>query len=869
MGKQSDGNRKRGQLKIYLGMAAGVGKTYSMLSDARNDLARGYEVVIGYLEAHGRVETEELAVGMEKLPLREQDYRGVTVREFDLDGALARSPEFLLVDELAHTNADGSRHSKRWQDVAELLAAGINVRTTVNIQHLESLRDVVAQVTGVFVQETVPDSFLDSADEVELVDLPPEELHKRLQEGKVYVPEKIEQAMGGFFKKSNLLALRELSLRHTAERVDAQMREARTYQRVTESWHARERILVCIAPNRMAPRVVRAAKRLAANLHADLIAATVDSPRQSGLNERSRAQLDAALTLAETLGARTVSLAGEDIVEEVLRYSRAENITTIVVGKPIRKRWKQFVAGSMVDALIRESGEIDILVITGAEEHGTDLFVRRKQEPTPLKNYAVTLAAVLGATGLGQLMFPLFDSANIVMVYLLVVAAISISFGRNESALAAVLSVALFDFCFVHPTGTFAVSDAQYLVTFGIMLLVSLLISSMNLRLKSHSLSISKRERDTAALYELSRQLASSRKKEEMADVAARHVADLAGCHVGIYSKDEAGKPILIGSSEGADPTGEKELGVVGWVLDNGQAAGSGTDTLAGSEGFYLPLTNPNGCFGAIGLTPKVGTALEIPNRHLLESVANQLATSLDRAQLAKASHESSVNVEREKLRSNLLSSVSHDLRTPLASIEGAASGLAEQSDLSERSRTLALTVVEESQRMGRLVRDLLDMSRFEGGGVTLNLDWQSLEELIGSAIERTRRLLPESIITEIPSTLPPIMVDGVFVEQVFVNLLENAVAHGGKDVHVWVKASLTGDSIVIAFSDDGKGLPAGEEQAIFEKFRKRGGSGFGLGLAICQAVMTSHGGTIRAQNREGGGAEFILTFPLSNSENP
>lgn len=855
--------KKRGRLKVYLGMAAGVGKTYSMLSDARADVSRGFDVVIGYLEAHGRSETEALADGIERLPLHEQDHRGIVVYEFDIDAALARHPGVLLVDELAHTNAPGGRHIKRWQDIVELLESGIDVRTTVNIQHVESLRDVVAQITTVVVQETVPDSFFDLADEIELVDLPPEELHKRLEEGKVYIPEKVEQALTGFFKKSNLLALRELALRHTAERVDEEMRQTRTLLDVREPWHAKERILVCLAPNRMAPRVVRAAKRLATNLHSELVAVSVESPRQSGVSERGRAQLESAIALAESLGAMTVSLSGEDIVAEVLRYAQAENVTTIVVGKPVRKRWREIVFGSVVDSLIRASGEIDILVITGAEEQGTELLVRRKPEPSRWTGHAVALTIVAASTGIGFLMVDRFDLANIVMVYLLGVAYVSVRHGRRESLVATILSVALFDLCFVSPRGTFAVSDAQYLVTFAIMLVVALLISTLTFRLKEQSQASSKRERETAALYELSRQLASSRKREDMAVSSARKAGEIAGCDAAVFIRDENGTPALLAPSRSMFESAPNEVAVVQWVFDNVRPAGRGTDTLAGAMGMYVPLQGSTSCVGVLALGLGGSGSLESGGRHMIEAIANQLALALDRTEHAKESHEASLRVEREKLRSSLLSSVSHDLRTPLASIEGAASGLAQLDELSPRARDLASTVVDESERMSKLVRNLLDMTRFEGGGVELNLDWQSLEELVGSALLRTDNLFDRPVQIEIPPDLPLLKLDGVLVEQVFVNLLENAARHAGREAHVTITAATKIDGVEVTLYDDGPGLPTGELEFLFEKFQKRSGNGFGLGLAICRAVMVAHGGSILAHNRDEGGAEFVLQFPI------
>ncbi len=856
----------RGRLKIYLGMAAGVGKTYSMLSDARADIERGLDVAIGYVQPHGRRETESLSEGIEQIPLQQLDHRGVKVLEFNIDEALNRHPQILLVDELAHTNAPGSRHAKRWQDVQELLESGIDIRTTVNIQHIESLRDVVAQITGVFVQETVPDAFFDQADEIELIDLPPEELHQRLQEGKVYVPEKIEQALTGFFKRGNLLALRELALRHTAERVDEEMRKARTLQKSTESWRTKERILVCVAPNRMALRVVRAARRLASNLHADWFAVSVDSPRQGTASERNRQYLDSAMTLAESLGAKTATLAGEDIVSEVLRYAREENVTTIIVGKPIRRRWRELLFGSVVDSLIRASGEIDVLVITGAEELGTSLIVRRQSIQSGWRGYVFALGMVALSTAIGFGMLDRFDPANIVMVYLLGVTITSASYGRNESLLAATLSVLAFDICFVHPRGTLAVSDAQYLLTFGIMLVVSLMISSLTQRLKEQSASASHRERNTATLYDLSRQLASLRNKEEMAQVARDKAMNIAGAPVAVLAFDGEGSLDALAPSLSGFEREPNELAVGAWVADQGKPAGKTTNTLAGARGLNLPLLGSEGTLGALSIDFQNISTLDTARRHLLEAIASQLAGALERAQFAQESHDSALRVESESLRSDLLSAVSHDLRTPLASIEGSASALVEQPELSETSHELAQTVLEESERMGRLIRNLLDMTRVQGA-LELNLDWYGVDELIGEAVVRTQPLFEHLVDVELSSDSLLLKVDGVLIQQVFVNILENAARHAGRSARVKISVGTKSGYAMIDIEDDGPGIPEGSEEAIFDRFHRQGTSGFGLGLAICKAAVEAHRGRISAQRGTTRGACFHIELPLSEAE--
>ena len=647
----------KGRLKIFLGMAAGVGKTYSMLSDAQDANQRGLDIVIGYLEFHGRKETESMATGLEILPTRKIEHRGVTLTEFDIDGALARKPEIILVDELAHTNAPDSRHTKRFQDIEELLDAGITVWTTVNIQHIESLRDVVAQVTGVFVQETVPDSFIERAEEIELVDIPPEQLQQRLHDGKVYVSEKIDQALQGFFKKGNLLALRELALRHTADRVDQDLRKVRGKGSEAEPWHTSERILVCVAPNRMAQKVVRAARRLANSLHAELIAVTVSSSRQFRVGVQAQAEMDAAMRLAEELGSRTVTLAGDDIVAELVAFARSENATTIVMGKPVRQRWKEIVFGSVVDHTVRHSGNIDVLIITGDEDSGTPLRKMKRDTKWSWRGIGEAVLIVGLATVFGHYIGNEVRHANIIMLYLLGVAAVSVRHGRQESLLSAVLSVAAFNFFFVPPIHTFAVSDVQNVLTFGVMLAVAILISSLTIKLKEQSQAASERERNTATLYQLSRKLAGTRSKSEMADFATKKIRSLLGVDSAVFRTTSTGEFKLLAASENGFESSEKEQAVAKWVIDHGKPAGAGTDTLSGSTGSYVPMVGSQGTFGALGV--HLGTRdLDTSQRHMVEGVASLLATALERAQYAKASHVSALRAETERMRGDLLSAV-------------------------------------------------------------------------------------------------------------------------------------------------------------------------------------------------------------------
>lgn len=851
---------RRGRLKIYLGMAAGVGKTYGMLVEGQDAKRRGLDVVIGYLEPHGRAETEALAEGLEQLPQLELAHRGINLREFDVDAALARQADLLLVDELAHTNQPGSRHAKRWQDIEELILAGQNVVTTVNIQHIESLRDVVAQITGVFVQETVADAFFEKADEIELVDVPPEQLHQRLREGKVYGQEKVDQALLGFFKRSNLLALRELALRHTAERVDEDLRKAREDQAQEDGWHASERILVSVAPNRMAYRVVRSAKRLAASLHADLLAVAVESSRQRGNSAENREHQENAMVLAEKLGAKTANLVGDDIVAEVIEYARKKNVSTILMGKPVRPRWKEILFGSVVDSMIRRSGDIDVLVITGTEVEGTPIFRRPTPRPSDWRGFAEAISAVIVCTGIGSLMMGALPLANIVMTYLVGVVLVSMRHGTRESLFCALGSICTFNYFFVPPRFTFAVSDVGYIFTFGVMLFVSLILSGLTARLKETSRLMSQRERTTAALYDLSRSLAESRKREEMVLLAARKTHEMLGRPTAILGKFDGAISVLSSSStmfEHAD----NELAVASWVVDHARPAGASTETLAGAKGIYVPIIGSDEVLGAIGIELAPGTALDTARRNLLEAIANQLAGALERAQFAKASHLASLHAEKEQMRSDLLSGVSHDLRTPLASIEGSAAILASRESLSPKDRELAETIREQSEHMARLIQNLLDMTRVQGA-VDLSLDWQNLEDLASNAIDRTQALFRHRVTLIAPPEPLVARVDGVLLEQVLVNLLENAARHAGDDPHVSVSVEATENHARIRVSDDGPGIREQDRDRIFERFQKGPSTGFGLGLAICKAAVEAHGGTISADSGAAG-ATFTISLPL------
>ena len=863
-----------GKLKVFFGANPGVGKTYAMLEAAHEQRRDGVDIVIGIVETHGRVETQALVKGLEVVPRRSIEHRGTLLQEFDLDAVLSRRPTVILIDELAHSNAPGMRHAKRWQDVQELLKAGITVYTTVNVQHLESLNDVVAQITGVRVRETVPDSILERADDVELIDLSPDDLLQRLKDGKVYVPEQIQHAIHNFFAKGNLIALRELALRRTAERVDQQMEVYRRDHAVVRTWPAAETIMVCVNMKPRGPRLIRAARQMAADLHAKWIAVYVQLPRHLGLPQTERDRLVQTLRLAEQLGAETITLTGENVACEILSYARSRNATKIIVGKPVRALWKEWIFGSVVSDLVHQSGEIDIYVITGTGDERQPAVRRTPQTAGDLSGYAYGIAGVLIATVIDWLMFPYFAAANLIMMYLIAVIVIAIRCGRGPSVFASVLSVAAFDFFFVPPYFTFAVSDAQYLLTFGVMLVVALVISNLAVRLQQQAELARHRERRTGVLYAMSRDLATHRGTGMLAQLAAKHLSDVFDAHAAIFLADAEKRVQLQRGKLLFFELNPKESGVAQWVYDHHERAGLGTDTLPGASALYLPLVASSGAIGVVAVRPKDPALLLDPEHlHLLESLVNQVALAIERTRLSDEAQQAHVAAEAERMRSAILSSVSHDLRTPLATISGAASSLAEgREELNAADRRdLARSIYREADRLDRLLKNLLDMMRLEARAVRLNKEWHSLDEIIGAALARLEgRLEGHAVSTAFPTDLPLVFVDGVLFEQVVINLVENAVKYTPLRSTMDLSASVGDHEVIVEVADRGPGIPPGEESRIFDKFY-RGKSaregGVGLGLTICRGIVEAHGGRIWVENRPGGGALFQFTIPLSEKQ--
>ncbi|WP_437283241.1 sensor histidine kinase KdpD [Sorangium sp. So ce375] len=874
--REEEERERKGKLKIFFGAAPGVGKTYAMLKAARSLRDDEIDVVVGWVETHGRAETEALLDDpprLPRLPAIEVEHRGRTLRDFDLEAALRRRPKLLVVDELAHTNAPGLRHPKRWQDVMDLLDAGIDVYTTVNVQHVESLNDVVAQVTGVVVRETVPDSMIERADEIELIDLPPDDLLERLREGKVYLSEQIERAASSFFRKGNLIALRELALRRTAERVDDQMRGYMRAHGIQKTWAVAERIVVCVGPSPMSARLIRATRRMAGSLKAEWHAIYVQTPAQTRLSQTDRERVDRNLALAERLGATTVQLHGAQVAAEVLRYAKRHNVSKIVVGKPTHPRWKDLVYGSLLDDLVRQSGGIDVYVIQGADDAARPepgLPARRPRRPLP---YVWSACVVALCTLVSWLMHPFSDLANLIMVYLLGVVIIASRFGIAPSVFASVLGVAAFDFFFVKPYLTFVVSDLRYLLTFAIMLSVALVIASLTVRIRRQVESASDREQRTAALYAMSRELTSLRGIDRLSLAAARHVGEVFAADAAVLLPGADGRlAARAGTAEGLAAS-EQELAVAAWAYAHGKPAGAGTDTLPSAGAMHLPLQGSSGPIGVLSVRPRQpSSSLDLSRRELLGAFATQTALALERALLAREAQRAQLRAQAEELRNTLLSSVSHDLRTPLATITGAAGALLDDGDGEAAldpaaRRDLTQTVLEEAQRLERLVRNLLDMTRLESGALAVKKEWLPLEEVVGAALNRVEEHLAGRPITiELDRATGLVPMDGVLIEQVLINLLENALKYSPAGSPIAIRGFTEGSVAMLEIKDRGLGIGEGEEELVFEKFyrgRGHGRQGLGLGLTICRGIVAAHGGRITAENRPHGGAIFRVTLPI------
>lgn len=868
--EREEARQRRGRLKIFFGMCAGVGKTYCMLEAAQRLQREGVDVVAGYVVTHGRAETEALLEGIPLLPRRAVDYRGLSIEEFDLDGALARRAAVTLVDELAHTNVEGSRHAKRYQDVLELLDNGQSVYTTLNVQHLESQADVVEQITGVRVRETVPDSILDRADEIELVDIPPEELLKRLAEGKVYLGEKAERAAENFFKREHLSALREMALHHVARLVDYELRDYLRGKNISGPWKTQERLLVAVSPSPYSEYLIRWTRRMAFNLKAPWIALYIE--KQKDLSPRAREILARNQNLARELGAEVLSTVDEDVVAGLIRTAQRQNITQIIVGKPLQRYLTDFInGGNLVERLIRASGDIEIHVVNQPDVHrtrsvawGMDLSRR-----APLRDYLLALGSILSMTLVCWFLVGIVGYWTIALLYFLAVTVLAVAVGRGPVLLAAGLSALLWNFLFIPPLFTFRIARVEDAMMFGMYFFIALFVGGLTSRLTTKEQALRGREDRITALYDLSKTLGNAHTVEDVATGVVSYLEDYCSAAVALFLADADGR-----LSAEAFPAGKlvvlpKERGVVEWCFHNRKPAGRFTQTLPQADAHYMPLVTPGRVVGVLGIRLTGVTALSLEMETFLTNVAYQAGIHIERENLHRLGRQADLVAESERLSNVLINSISHELRTPLTTIAGAASGLMDETIAAseETRRALAAEIQTASERLNRLVANLLDMSRLETGMLKLNRQRYDVGDLVAVVLRRLEgELTDRPVRVRVADDLPLVSMDFTLMEQALFNVVYNAVAHTPAGAGIAIEAHARGGHAVIAVRDEGPGLDPGDIASVFEKFQRGAGAktgGTGLGLSISKGVVEAHNGTIAAANDPAGGAVFTVTLPI------
>ena len=870
----------RGRLKIFLGAAPGVGKTYEMLMSGRARKADGIDVIIGVVETHGRAETEALTAGLEIIPRAQMVYRGHQLEEMDIDAVLARKPQLVLVDELAHTNAPGSRHPKRYQDVEEILARGIDVYTTLNIQHVESLNDVVAQITRIRVRETVPDSIIDRADDIELIDLTPGDLIKRLNEGKIYLPKTAKRAIRNYFSPGNLTALRELALRRTAQRVDEQLLSHMRAHAIEGPWAAGDRILVAVDDSPRSISLVRYARRLADRLRAPWAAIHIETARSAGLADDAKDRLATALRLAEQLGGETITIPGQSVAEDIVRYASAHNFTQIVAGKSIKSRWRELIEGSIARELVRLSGAIDIHITAGAEhENGSasrKINTAQHKTTPDVTPYLIGMAMTGIALVSGLLLDQFLDVRSIALVFVVGVLGVAVTLGLWPALFASVVSAFAYNFFFLSPLYTLSIADPESVVALVFFLFVSVIASNLASRVQRQAAAARQRARMTEDLHLFSKKLAGTGSLDDVLWATAFQIASMLKVRVVILLPEGNGIAVR-GGYPPDDTLDDADIAAAYWTWEHDLPAGRGANTLPGAKRLYLPLKTARTSVGVIGLdNDRTGPILTPEQQRLFEALADQAAIAIERVQLVGDVERAKLAVEADKLRSALLTSISHDLKTPLAAILGAATTLRDYStSLPDADRSeLVATVVDQSERLNRFIANLLDMTRIEAGAMKPNLSLHFLGDLVGAALNRAAKMLSRHQVNiAVPTDLPMVQLDAVLFEQALFNLFDNAAKYAPKNSPITVKARAGPSSITLEISDRGPGIPPDDLEHVFDTFyRVRKGdhvqAGTGLGLPIARGFIEAMGGSIRAGNQhEGTGAVFTVTLPVPADE--
>ena len=868
-----------GKLKIFMGAAPGVGKTYEMLQQARARAKDGYDLVVGVVETHGRKETEALLDGLDIIPRRRIEYKGQWLEEMDLDAIIARRPQIVLVDELAHTNVPGSRHPKRYLDVDELLNHGIDVYSTVNIQHIESLNDVVAQITRVRVRETVPDSVFDRANAIELVDLTPDDLIERLKEGKVYVPEQAERALEHYFSPSNLTALRELALRRTAERVDEQLLTEMQSRAIAGPWAAGERILVCISEDPRAAGLVRYAKRLSDRLHAPFTALAVETRRSLQLTEVQRDRIADTLRLAEALGGEAITIPGgaRSIADDVIEYARANNITQVIIGKSTRSRWFEILHGSVVHDLVRRSGNISVHVIAGDDIVGEPIpkkTVRTIEEAEPFepRPYALAVVAVAVALGVGEVIQPWLGIENVDLVFLTAVVGVAVRYGLWPSIFASVAASLCYNFFFLPPIYTFTIADPTNVVAFFFFIVIAIIVSNVAARVRTQAVAAIGRARATESLYAFSRKLAGVGTLDDVLWATAYQTALMLKVRVVLLLPENGSIAVKAGYPP-EDLLDSADLAAANWAWENNRPAGRGSDTLPGAKRLFMPMRTGRGAIGVVGIDrDKPGPLLTPDERRLLDALMDQSALAIERVHLVEDMDRVKRTVETDRLRSALLTSISHDLKTPLAAVLGSASALRDfGGKLTEAEKAdLVAAIVDESERLNRFIANLLDMTKLESGAIVPNTAPHDLREIVGSALRRANKILARHHVElELATDLPMLELDAVLFEQVLFNILDNAAKYAPPGTTIRMQSWREADSVCLRILDEGEGVPPADLEQIFDKFyRVQKGdqvrAGTGLGLAISRGFVEAMHGTIIAANRtDRTGAVFTIRLPV------
>ncbi|MBE2268403.1 MAG: sensor histidine kinase KdpD [Anaerolinea sp.] len=867
--QREDSRARRGKLKIYLGMVAGVGKTFAMLDGARQAKAEdGIDVVVGYVETHGRAETGALLEGMEIIPRRTLEYRGVMFEEMDIDAILARKPALVLVDELAHTNVPGSRHLKRYQDVLELIDAGIDVWTTVNVQHFDSRADTVQAITGITVQERVPDSILELADKVELIDLSPEDLRERLYEGKVYTAERVETAANNFFRIGNLTALREMALRLTAERVDHQLQDYREIKRITTPWKSAERLMVAVSPSPLSERLIRWTRRMAYNLEAPWIAVHVDSAKP--LSPENKERLARNLKLASDLGAEVITTVGSDIIDALIRVAQQRNVSQIVVGKPAHSRIQDILrGGTIVNRLIGKSGDIDVYVVTGDEPESVETrpLIPPIKRHSSLRQYVYAALVIALVTLLSLPIEPFLGYQAIGLIELFAVLVIAAYLGRGPAVLAATVSALTWDILFIPPVYTFQVVNLEDYFVLGLYFVIALFAGNLTARLRQQEMQARALAERTLALYRLARQTSTAVNMDDILRSAVDEIGRVFNAEVAIFLSVNG---LLALEAHGCSTLHitEKDFSIAKWAFDNGKPAGRYTDTLPLANATYLPLLTPSGTVGALGIRTRDDSRLTRDAENQLDTFARQIALVIEREMLDEAAEKAAMLQASEQFATSLLNSISHEFRTPIAAITGASSSLLDPKLPDDAKGALVEDIEEAADRLNWLVGNLLDMTRLESGRVQPKLEWCDVSDLIGSAVRfMGKRVRGRPIKIAIAPNLPLVQMDFGLMEQVIANLLHNAVSYTPPETPIEISAAVEDESLCLRVADHGEGIAAEALERIFDKFYRSPGvasGGTGLGLSIAKGFVEAHGGMIQVANRAGGGAEFTIRLPMT-----